>query len=57
MKFLGVVLAYLVIGILLGWGIWLGVAKNNYWVLGVSSLAYVVAFAILGCLPPAKSHH
>jgi len=57
MKFLGAVIAYLVIGIILGWGIWMAAAKGNFWILGVSSIAYAVSFAIIGCLPPAKSHH
>jgi hypothetical protein len=56
MKFLGVFIAYVVIGVILGWGIYLAVAKGNFWVLGVSFLAYVIAFAKIGCLPPSKSH-
>lgn len=56
MKFFGAVVAYLVIGAVLGVGIWLAVAKGNLWVLAVSFLAYVVAFAKIGCLP-SKSEH
>jgi len=54
MKFLATVLAYLFIAWVLGWGILLAV-QGNFWLLGVSLLAYVVAFAKIGCLPPTKS--
>ncbi len=54
MKFLLTVVAYLVISLVLGWGILLAV-KGNPWLLIVSFLAYAVAFAKLGCLP-GKSH-
>jgi hypothetical protein len=54
MKFLMAILAYLVIGAVLGWGILLTV-KGNPWLLIVSFIAYVVAFGKLGCLPK-KSH-
>ncbi len=54
MKFLLAVIAYLVIGLILGWGILLAV-KGNPWLLVVGSVAYVVAFGKLGCLPK-KSH-
>ena len=56
MKFFGAILAYLLIGVLLGWGILSGVKHGNYWFLAVGALAYVVAFARIGCLPPGKSH-
>jgi hypothetical protein len=55
MKFIGVIVAYLVIGFILGWGI-LEVMRGHYWLLIVGFLAYVLAFSKLGCLPP-KSHH
>ena len=55
MKFLGVIVAYLAIGSVLGWGILLAV-KGNFWLLGIVSLAYVVAFSKIGCLPPSESH-
>ena len=55
MKLLGAVFAYLVIAFLLGWGILLAV-KGSFWLLGVSTLAYLVLFTKIGCLPPAKSH-
>jgi len=54
MKFLAAILAYLVIGLLLAWGLLLAV-KGEAWLLVVGMLAYVVAFARLGCLPK-KSH-
>ena len=54
MKFLMAIVAYLVIGVVLGWGILLAV-KGEPWLLIVGFLAYAVAFAKLGCLPK-KSH-
>ena len=54
MKFLMAILAYLVIGAVLGWGILLTV-KGSPWLLIISFIAYVVAFGKLGCLPK-KSH-
>ncbi len=54
MKFLLAILAYLVIGLVLGWGILLAV-KGNPWLLAVGFLTYVVAFGKLGCLPK-KTH-
>ena len=54
MKFLLAIVAYLVIGLVLGWGILLAV-KGQPWLLIVGFLAYAVAFAKLGCLPK-KSH-
>ncbi len=54
MKFLMAIVTYLVIGAVLGLGILLTV-KGNPWLLIASSLAYVAAFAKLGCLPH-KSH-
>ena len=54
MKFLLAIVAYLVIALILGWGILLTV-KGDRWLLVVGSLAYVVAFAKIGCLPK-KSH-
>jgi hypothetical protein len=54
MKFLMAILAYLAIAAILGWGILLTV-KGNPWLLVVGALAYVAAFAKLGCLP-GKTH-
>jgi len=56
MKFIGAVLAYLLIAAVLGWGIWLGVAKHNWWLLGIGFVVYVVSFGKIGCLPPNESH-
>jgi hypothetical protein len=54
MKLLWVIVAYLVMGVVLGWGILLTV-KGQPWLLIVGFLAYMAAFAKLGCLP-GKSH-
>jgi hypothetical protein len=54
MKLLWAIVVYLVIGLILGWGILLAV-KGSPWLLIVSFVAYVVAFAKIGCLPK-KSH-
>jgi hypothetical protein len=54
MKFLGAILAYLVIAAVLGWGILMAV-HGSFWLLAVSVLTYVVAFAKIGCLP-SKEH-
>ena len=54
MRFLLAIIAYLVIALVLGWGILLAV-KGKPWLLIVGFLAYAVAFAKLGCLPK-KSH-
>jgi hypothetical protein len=49
-KFLLAILAYLLIALVLGWGILLTV-KGQPWLLIVGFLAYATAFAKLGCLP------
>ena len=54
MKLLFAILAYLLIGFFLGWGILLAV-KGNLWLLIAAFVVYVVAFSKLGCLPK-KSH-
>ena len=54
MKLLMTIVAYLVIGGVLGWGILLAV-KGQPWVLIVGFLTYAVAFAKIGCLPK-QSH-
>lgn len=54
MKLVLAILVYLLIGLVLGWGILLAV-KGNVWLLAVSTLAYLILFAKIGCLP--KSHH
>lgn len=53
MKFLGAIVAYLCIAFVLGWGILLAV-RGSFWLLLVSFLAYLVAFAKIGCLPAGK---
>jgi hypothetical protein len=50
MNFLLSIVAYLVIGAVLGWGILLA-AHGNAWLLVVGFLVYAVAFAKIGCLP------
>jgi len=54
MKLLLVIVAYLAISLLLGWGILLAV-KGNPWLLIIGTLAYAISFAKIGCLP-GKSH-
>jgi hypothetical protein len=54
MKFILSILAYLLIGVVLGAGIYMAV-KGSLWLLIVGFLVYVLAFAKLGCLP-GKSH-
>jgi hypothetical protein len=54
MKFFWAVIAYLVIGLGLGWGLLLA-ARGSFWVLIAAFLVYAVAFAKIGCLPK-KSH-
>lgn len=54
MKSILAVLVYLLIGLILGWGILLAV-KGDPWLLVVGGLAYIVVFARLGCLPK-RSH-
>jgi hypothetical protein len=55
MRLLGAVFAYLLIALLLGWGILLAV-KGSFWLLVVSTAAYLILFTKIGCLPRAKSH-
>ena len=54
MKFFLAILAYLLISVILGWGILLAM-HGNPWLLIFGFLTYAVAFAKLGCLP-GKSH-
>ena len=54
MKFVMALVAYLLMGLVLGWGVLLA-AKGSFWLLVVAFLAFAVAFAKLGCLP-GKSH-
>jgi F0F1-type ATP synthase assembly protein I len=50
MKLLGAIAAYLVIGLVLGWGILLTV-RGHPWLLIAGFLAYAAVFAKVGCLP------
>jgi len=54
MKFFFGIVAYLVIGLVLGAGM-LQAVKGNFWLLIIGFLAYSIAFAKIGCLPK-KSH-
>lgn len=54
MKFALALLTYLIIALALGWGILLAM-RGNPWLLVATFLAYVVAFAKIGCLP-GKTH-
>lgn len=53
MKLLAATAVYLLIGLVLGWGILLAM-KGNLWFLVIGALVYVLAFTKIGCLP--KSH-
>ena len=54
MKFLLAILAYVLIGVVLGAGLLMGM-KGSWWLFVIGFLVYVVAFGKLGCLP-GKSH-
>ena len=54
MKFLLGIVAYLGIGLVLGLGM-LEAVNGKPWLLIIGFLAYVIAFAKIGCLPK-KSH-
>jgi pilus assembly protein TadC len=56
MKLFLAILAYLMIGLVLGWGILLTV-KGQPWLLIVGFVVYAVAFAKLGCLPKESHPH
>jgi hypothetical protein len=55
MKFFAAIVAYVVIGLILGAGIYEAM-KGHLWILGAAVVIYVIAFAKLGCLPSSKSH-
>jgi hypothetical protein len=55
MKFYAAIIAYILIGLVLGAGIYEAV-KGHFWLLAVAALVYVIAFAKMGCLPSSKSH-
>ena len=50
MKLLMAIIAYVVVGLVLGWGMLLAV-KGEPWLLIAGLLGYAIAFAKLGCLP------
>jgi hypothetical protein len=55
MKFFAAIVAYLLIGLVLGVGIYESV-QGHHWFLAVGVIVYVIAFAKIGCLPSGKSH-
>jgi hypothetical protein len=55
MKFYAAIIAYLVIGLILGLGIYKAVT-GHLWFLAAGVIVYVIAFAKMGCLPSDKSH-
>ncbi len=55
MKFFAAIVAYVVIGLILGLGIFEAM-QGHYWFMAVGIVAYLIAFAKLGCLPSGKSH-
>lgn len=55
MKFFAAILAYLIIGFVLGLGIY-EVMQGHFWFLAVGFIAYIIAFAKIGCLPSSKPH-
>ena len=54
MKLFSAVLVYLIMGLILGWGMLLAV-KGSWWFLVAGILSYIIVVAKFGCLP--KSHH
>jgi len=54
MKLLSSALVYLVMGLILGWGILLAV-KGSWWFLIAGILAYIIAISRIGC-QAGKSH-
>jgi F0F1-type ATP synthase assembly protein I len=55
MKFWSAIIAYLLIGGVLCWGL-VSLMKGNPWIFVISFFGYIVAFGLIGCLPK-KSHH
>jgi len=53
MKLLFAILAYLILGAVLGWGILLAV-KGSWTLLIAAVLTYVVLLAKIGCLPNSQ---
>ena len=51
MKFFLAMIAYILMGAVLVVGVIMA-AKGSFWLLALGGLAYVIAFARIGCLPP-----
>ena len=49
MKFWMAIVVYLLIGVVLGWGIYLAVTGKPLFLI-IALLAYIVSFAKIGCL-------
>ncbi|HEU5125715.1 MAG TPA: hypothetical protein VFW05_16810 [Verrucomicrobiae bacterium] len=54
MKFLGSIIAYGAMALLIGWGI-LHAVHGSYWLLIVGTIVYLGMLTKFGCIPP-KSH-
>lgn len=55
MKFYAAAAVYVLMGVILGAGIYEAV-YGHYWLLAAGVIAYLAALIKLGCLPPSKSH-
>ena len=55
MKLLVIIVVQLLIAAVLGFGLYLAIAKGSFWLLTAGLLAYTVMFAKIGCLP-SQSH-
>ena len=55
MKLCLVIVAQVLLGALLGVGLYLSTAKGSHWLLVASLLVYSILFAKIGCLPK-QSH-
>jgi hypothetical protein len=49
MKLTWAIVVYLLMGLIIGWGIFMAV-HGSYWLLITSLVAYVLAFARIGCI-------
>ncbi len=50
------VLAYVLIAVVLGWGVLLAV-RGSFWLLIAGFIVYALTFATKGCLAGKQSHH
>ena len=55
MKFVFALLVFLVMIVVLAWGILLAV-RGSYWLLAAGVLGYVLMLAKIGCLPADDAH-